>query len=759
MAITDVVKKDVAKLYVSAFGRAPDAEGFKFWLDSYEKGVDLYKMAMYHTQSEEYKKAYADVKTNADFVEKVYMNVLNRASDAEGKKFWVNALDKGMTKAAFLVDFIKGAQGDDVAQIANKADFGIYVAENKIPVDNEKVVAQFKAITSAASTLDSAKKAVESLADKSADAAKIIAALDNLDKANAAKDDYLKTLPTFDKDLNPANNPVGVIEAGKATGTDVGDLLTAAIGKVAPKVNDVAQFSNRSTEVQDLMLKEALTKFETDAAGKAKLAKATTALVEAADAKAKAVKAAGDAKTVADNNFVAETAKLKAHPKNGDLTDNSGDYDDDGTVDNHKFGFNTATPNEFIMMANTEKKVLANKVGSSWELTADGKKLVGVLDFLKAYDAKNAAAEAVTTAEKALKAAVEAIVLAETGAYSVNTLGSVYSGTGSAFNLSAADAKVFMTKADADFTGTKAVYTIDLTGANTGTGSAAKIKFGGVEVTGAGLADSEDAGAIAEKLDGKTVTINTVVYDIARVGTTNKVTLTAQTVADVTASIAIAVENATSGMTSPTTANVAPSTPGETPGSKAKLVDLSKVVDLNNAVKALADFKAEKKTFEEARVWNTKVKELDEKIDAAKKAISNKADDKDAPGLGLKLVDFVVATTATADNDVILFDGKTTATINGFGSAGQDKLFFGKDKYTFKTLDKEVDPVAKEVGDVATLEVFVRQEAADVKLYVEKNKFSGNANGADEYVVITLTGKTVEDLTMADGFVTAGTVA
>lgn len=164
MAITDVVKKDVAKLYVSAFGRAPDAEGFKFWLDSYEKGVDLYKMAMFHTQSEEYKKAYADVKTNADFVEKVYMNVLNRASDAEGKKFWVNALDKGMTKAAFLVDFIKGAQGDDVAQIANKADFGIYVAENNIPANNEKVQAQFKAITKDAKTLETAKNTVADLA-------------------------------------------------------------------------------------------------------------------------------------------------------------------------------------------------------------------------------------------------------------------------------------------------------------------------------------------------------------------------------------------------------------------------------------------------------------------------------------------------------------------------------------------------------------------------------------------------------------------
>lgn len=164
MAITDVVKKDVAKLYISAFGRVPDAKGFKFWLDSYEKGVDLYKMAMFHTQSEEYKKAYADVKTNADFVEKVYMNVLNRASDAEGKKFWVNALDKGMTKAAFLVDFIKGAQGDDVAQIANKADFGIYVAENNIPAENEKVQEQFKAITKDAKTLETAKNTVADLA-------------------------------------------------------------------------------------------------------------------------------------------------------------------------------------------------------------------------------------------------------------------------------------------------------------------------------------------------------------------------------------------------------------------------------------------------------------------------------------------------------------------------------------------------------------------------------------------------------------------
>lgn len=749
MALTQT---QVSQLYVSIFGRASEGEGNKYWATN---GKDMASTANTMLATDAAKAYFGDsLKSNDAFIKHIYKNTLGKepTDDADGIKHWVDKLASGKSRGEVVAEMIWAAQQENHKGVAqdmfnNKVKVSDYVAKNIEKAGSDLAVFKdfIAKVTNEEATLKSATAKVDVIKDNAA----LPSALATLDKANKAKADYLKTLPAIDVNVDGTVGG-GEPEAGKATETHVNNFMTNAVNKIDDKVNDIGSFGGRSVEAQNLLISDALKGLEKAVADAAKEAKATSALIEAANAKADAVKKATEAQTKANNNHTAELAKFKGHPDNASL---SGTEDFDGTVENDNFGIETAKPDVFIGNFAGTKKDLAKKVGNSWELTAEGKKLAGLADYLNTYEAKLAAKQAVGAAEKALKGAVEAIVLAETGAHSVKTLGNVYTGTGATFNLSAGDAKVFKTAADAGATPAKAKYTFDLDGAGTGTGSNVKVLIGGVEVTGHGLGASQDDTAIATALNTKTVTISGVTYDIS--ASAKVITLTAQAVADVNAALTIEIQN-DSGVTQPTNANATQTVVGV--GNKEVPAVLTKVVALDAAVKALAEFKTDKQNFETARSYEAEVKKLNAEIKKAEDAISNKTDDKDAPGLGLNLMKYGTDNTATTENDVLLFDGKTAVSINGFGDAGVDRLYFG-DKYKFVKLGDDGDPVNKATGDVATLEIFYKQEGGSVKLYVEKNAFSGQANGVDEYTVVELATIGIEELTVANGFVSAGTVA
>lgn len=750
MALTQT---QVSQLYVSIFGRASEGEGNKYWATN---GKDMASTANTMLATDAAKAYFGDsLKSNDAFIKHIYKNTLGKepTDDAAGIKFWVDMLASGKSRGEVVATMIWAAQQENNKGVAqdmfnNKVKVSDYVAKNIEKAGSDLAVFKdfIAKVTNEEATLKSATAKVDVIKDNAA----LPSALATLDKANKAKADYLKTLPAIDVNVDGTVGG-GEPEAGKATEVHVNNFMTNAVNKIDDKVNDAGNFGGRSVEAQNLLISDALKGLEKAVADAAKEAKATSALIEAANAKADAVKKATEAQTKANNNHTAELAKFKGHPDNASL---SGTEDFDGTVENNNFGIETAKPDVFIGNFAGTKKDLAKKVGNSWELTADGKKLAGLADYLNTYEAKLAAKQAVGAAEKALKGAVEAIVLAETGAHSVKTLGNVYTGTGATFNLSAGDAKVFKTAADAGATPAKAKYTFDLDGADTGAGANPKVLIGGVEVTGLVLGTGKTDTEIATALNSKTVTIAGVTYDIS--ASAKVITLTAQANADVNAPLTIQIQNDSSNATQPTNTSATQTVVGV--GNKEVPAVLTKVVALDAAVKALAEFKTDKQNFETARSYEAEVKKLNAEIKKAEDAISNKTDDKDAPGLGLNLMKYGTDNTATTKNDVLLFDGKTTVSINNFGDAGVDRLYFG-DKYKFVKLADDVDPSAKQVGDVATLEIFYKQEGGAVKLYVEKNAFSGQANGADEYTVIELTTIGIEELTVANGFVSAGTVA
>jgi hypothetical protein len=134
----------VQQLYIAYFGRPADASGlanFKSQLAAIGYGADvrtveagyalnaeLRKLVDSFGNSDESKALYPG--DTAAFVEAIYVNLLNRAPDSEGKAFWVNAIDSGnLSRAKAAVSILAGALENKTPQglidakvIVNKTD-------------------------------------------------------------------------------------------------------------------------------------------------------------------------------------------------------------------------------------------------------------------------------------------------------------------------------------------------------------------------------------------------------------------------------------------------------------------------------------------------------------------------------------------------------------------------------------------------------------------------------------------------------------
>lgn len=217
----------VQQLYVGYLGRAADAEGQKFWADAIANGTaTIASVATGFTLSAEYKAAYAGL-DSAALVDKIYNNVLGRAADAEGKAFWVDALAKGTVAAdTLLATMITNLGALDQQTINNK----VFVAQTY----TDTVGADYNPTAGA-----------EVLVGVTNDPATVTSALDKIATgtlpggvpglslinavvaAEAAVAAYEKEVATSTPDLDkaPTGNGDGVV-----TSAEAGAALTAAQG-------------------------------------------------------------------------------------------------------------------------------------------------------------------------------------------------------------------------------------------------------------------------------------------------------------------------------------------------------------------------------------------------------------------------------------------------------------------------------------------------------------------------------------------------
>jgi hypothetical protein len=113
------VPESVAKvilLYEAAFNRDGDYnsfDGLNFWIDNVEGGAEYRVLATAFMNSPEFRFKAGDAfntsapnyLSNSEFVNTMYMNVLDRLGEPSGVEYWNTNLDNGGSRSAVLVDF------------------------------------------------------------------------------------------------------------------------------------------------------------------------------------------------------------------------------------------------------------------------------------------------------------------------------------------------------------------------------------------------------------------------------------------------------------------------------------------------------------------------------------------------------------------------------------------------------------------------------------------------------------------------------
>ncbi len=84
------------RLYQAAFNRTPDNGGLKYWIGQLDAGMALQEVAARFIDSDEFHQLYGTNPSNADFLTRLYNNVLHRTPDPTGYAWWLEQLNTGL---------------------------------------------------------------------------------------------------------------------------------------------------------------------------------------------------------------------------------------------------------------------------------------------------------------------------------------------------------------------------------------------------------------------------------------------------------------------------------------------------------------------------------------------------------------------------------------------------------------------------------------------------------------------------------------
>lgn len=100
----------IYSLYEGLLDRLPDDDGFAYWISETNDQMSQADLVASIVDSEEFSKTWG-VLNDSQFIETAYAFVLERAPDAEGEAYWMNALQSGQdTRHAVLHSFLKSSE-------------------------------------------------------------------------------------------------------------------------------------------------------------------------------------------------------------------------------------------------------------------------------------------------------------------------------------------------------------------------------------------------------------------------------------------------------------------------------------------------------------------------------------------------------------------------------------------------------------------------------------------------------------------------
>lgn len=106
----------VNSLYLAFYGRPADPEGLKFWAEQLSKaGGDVDSIKSFFADSDEARARFG-TDTASERITEIYQQLFNRNPDAQGLKFWSDAIANGhATVADVAIAVLGGAQGTDAS--------------------------------------------------------------------------------------------------------------------------------------------------------------------------------------------------------------------------------------------------------------------------------------------------------------------------------------------------------------------------------------------------------------------------------------------------------------------------------------------------------------------------------------------------------------------------------------------------------------------------------------------------------------------
>ena len=118
VTVDDKIQSFVRRLYTLCFSRNPDAGGFNSWTTKLRnKTITAAEAVRGFFLSKEMNNLNL---SNEDFVERCYLVMMDRPSDAGGKKYWVDKMKNGVPKLDILQGFVVSKEFTKIC-----ADFGI----------------------------------------------------------------------------------------------------------------------------------------------------------------------------------------------------------------------------------------------------------------------------------------------------------------------------------------------------------------------------------------------------------------------------------------------------------------------------------------------------------------------------------------------------------------------------------------------------------------------------------------------------------
>lgn len=259
---------DLQQLYIGYFGRAADQAGLSFWVEAINNGgLSLANVRASFVQSTEYTAKYQGLTSEA-LVAQVYLNVLGRPAEAEGKAFWANAIDTGViTEDQLIEGLLSGLSAADQAIINNKVIVAnAYTAQRGADFNASDIGNSALIIAPVNGTVASVSTALNTIATtvpaSAAANGPVSTALNAYLEAAKAAEDVAKTvidpatkLPVVD--TAPLNGSV-VDEAKAILTTAQSNAFSTAQGKVALASN-VTLISTDAASVTAAKLTEATT--------------------------------------------------------------------------------------------------------------------------------------------------------------------------------------------------------------------------------------------------------------------------------------------------------------------------------------------------------------------------------------------------------------------------------------------------------------------------------------------------------------------